>query len=96
MIIGGVLYDSNVFKNLLFNFNRNCDYTEKWRLKRQVNTMAPKEKDNAVYKTTNWFGKKMVRVAGGAVEVKGLENVPKDKPVLVVVITKVIWISLFY
>ena len=26
----------------------------------------------------------MVRVAGGAVEVKGLENVPKDKPVLVV------------
>ncbi len=36
-----------------------------------------------MYKTTNWFGKKMVRVAGGA-EVKGLENVPKDKPVLVV------------
>ena len=26
----------------------------------------------------------MVRVAGGTVEVKGLENVPKDKPVLVV------------
>ncbi|AOY15671.1 lysophospholipid acyltransferase family protein [Bacillus tropicus] len=55
-----------------------------WRLKRQVNTMSPQEKDNAVYKTTNWFGKKMVRVAGGTVEVKGLENVPKDKPVLVV------------
>ncbi|HHP5741698.1 TPA: lysophospholipid acyltransferase family protein, partial [Bacillus paranthracis] len=55
-----------------------------WRLKRQVNTMSPQEKDNAVYKTTNWFGKKMVHVAGGTVEVKGLENVPKDKPVLVV------------
>ena len=55
-----------------------------WRLKRKANTMSPQEKDRLVYKTTNWFGKKMVRVAGSTVQVNGLENVPKDKPVLVV------------
>ena len=80
----GVLYDSNVFKIFYLILIVIAITPRMWRLKRQVNTMAPKEKDNAVYKTTNWFGKKMVRVAGGAVEVKGLENVPKDKPVLVV------------
>lgn len=55
-----------------------------WRIKRKANTMSPQEKDRLVYKTTNWFGKKMVRVAGSTVQVNGLENVPKDKPVLVV------------
>ncbi|WP_088292704.1 lysophospholipid acyltransferase family protein [Bacillus mycoides] len=55
-----------------------------WRIKRKANAMSPQEKDSVVYKTTNWFGKKMVRVTGSTVEVKGLENVPKDKPVLVV------------
>ncbi|EOO16682.1 lysophospholipid acyltransferase family protein [Bacillus cereus] len=55
-----------------------------WRIKRKANAMSPQEKDSVVYKTTNWFGKKMVGVTGSTVEVKGLENVPKDKPVLVV------------
>lgn len=55
-----------------------------WCIKRKANAMSPQEKDSVVYKTTNWFGKKMVRVTGSTVEVKGLENVPKDKPVLVV------------
>ncbi|KEK25109.1 lysophospholipid acyltransferase family protein [Bacillus gaemokensis] len=55
-----------------------------WRIKRRANTMSPQEKDRLVYKTTNWFGKKMVRVAGSTVQVNGLENVPQDKPVLVV------------
>ncbi|MBO1627383.1 1-acyl-sn-glycerol-3-phosphate acyltransferase [Bacillus cereus] len=55
-----------------------------WRIKRKANTMSPQEKDRLVHKTTSWFGKKMVRVAGSTVQVNGLENVPKDKPVLVV------------
>ncbi|WP_018782138.1 MULTISPECIES: lysophospholipid acyltransferase family protein [Bacillus] len=55
-----------------------------WRIKRKAQTMSPQEKDRLVYKTTNWFGKKMVRVAGSTVQVNGIENVPKDKPVLVV------------
>ncbi|EOV9525861.1 lysophospholipid acyltransferase family protein [Bacillus cytotoxicus] len=57
-----------------------------WRIQKKVNTLSPQEKDRLVYKTTNWFGKKMVRAAGAGstVEVKGLENVPKDQPVLVV------------
>ncbi|HGE5779373.1 TPA: lysophospholipid acyltransferase family protein [Bacillus pseudomycoides] len=55
-----------------------------WRIKRKAQTMSPQEKDRFVYKTTNWFGKKMVRVAGSTVQVNGIENVPKDKPVLVV------------
>ncbi|PEI83611.1 1-acyl-sn-glycerol-3-phosphate acyltransferase [Bacillus pseudomycoides] len=55
-----------------------------WRIKRKAQTMSPQEKDRLVYKTTNWFGKKMVRVAGATVQVNGIENVPKDKPVLVV------------
>ncbi|PEJ29155.1 1-acyl-sn-glycerol-3-phosphate acyltransferase [Bacillus pseudomycoides] len=55
-----------------------------WRIKRKAQTMSPQEKDGLVYKTTNWFGKKMVRVAGSTVQVNGIENVPKDKPVLVV------------
>ncbi|WP_410982406.1 lysophospholipid acyltransferase family protein [Bacillus cereus] len=55
-----------------------------WRIKRKAHAMSPQEKDRLVYKTTNWFGKKMVRVAGSTVQVNGLENVPKDKPVLVV------------
>lgn len=46
--------------------------------------MVLKEKDNVVYKMINWFGKKMVCVVGGVVEVKGFENVLKDKLVLVV------------
>ncbi|WP_242142839.1 MULTISPECIES: 1-acyl-sn-glycerol-3-phosphate acyltransferase [unclassified Bacillus cereus group] len=57
-----------------------------WRIQKKANTLSPQEKDRLVYKTTNWFGKKMVRAAGAGstVEVKGLENVPKDQPVLVV------------
>ncbi|MDM5154793.1 lysophospholipid acyltransferase family protein [Bacillus sp. DX1.1] len=55
-----------------------------WRIKRKVHTISPQEKDRLVYKTTNWFGKKMVRVTGSTVQVNGLENVPQDKPVLVV------------
>ena len=55
-----------------------------WRINRKVHTMSPQEKDRLIYDTTNWFGKKMVRVAGSTVEVKGLENVPQDQPVLVV------------
>ena len=55
-----------------------------WRIQSKVKTLSPQEKDHLVYKTTNWFGKKMVRVAGSTVQVNGLENVPKDQPVLVV------------
>lgn len=55
-----------------------------WRLKRKIHTLSAQEKDQLVYKTTNWFGKKMIRVVGSTVQVNGLENVPKDKPVLVV------------
>ncbi|CAM4232898.1 acyl-phosphate glycerol 3-phosphate acyltransferase [Bacillus manliponensis] len=55
-----------------------------WRLKKQAQVLSPKEKDQLVYKTTNWFGKKMVGLTHSTVEVKGLDHVPADEPVLVV------------
>lgn len=80
----GVLYDSNVFKIFYLILIVIAITPRLWRIKRKANAMSPQEKDSVVYKTTNWFGKKMVGVTGSTVEVKGLENVPKDKPVLVV------------
>ena len=53
-----------------------------WRLKRQVNTMSPQEKITLC--TKRQIGLVRKTCSWGTVEVKGLENVPKDKPVLVV------------
>ena len=44
MIIGGVLYDSNVFKIFYLILIVIAITPRMWRLKRQVNTMSPQEK----------------------------------------------------
>jgi 1-acyl-sn-glycerol-3-phosphate acyltransferase len=53
-------------------------------MQKLAETIPPEEKDRLVHKTPDWFGKRMVRVTGSKVEVKGLEHIPQDRAVLVV------------
>ncbi|MFX3625286.1 MAG: lysophospholipid acyltransferase family protein [Ectobacillus sp.] len=54
------------------------------KLQKLAPTLAPEEKDRLVHKTPDMFGKKMIAVTGSTVEVKGLENIPQDRAVLVI------------
>jgi 1-acyl-sn-glycerol-3-phosphate acyltransferase len=54
------------------------------RIKKLATTLPPEEKDRLVHKTPDWFGKRMIGITGSTVEVRGLENVPQDRAVLVV------------
>jgi 1-acyl-sn-glycerol-3-phosphate acyltransferase len=54
------------------------------KVKRLPNTLSVNERDKYIHQVPDYFGKMMIGVTGSKVEVKGLENIPKDQAVLFV------------
>jgi len=54
------------------------------KVKRLPNTLSVNERDKFIHQVPDYFGKMMIGVTGSKVEVKGLENIPKDQAVLFV------------
>ncbi|MCP8968965.1 lysophospholipid acyltransferase family protein [Ectobacillus ponti] len=54
------------------------------RMQRLKGKVSPQEFDRLVHRTPHWFGRGMLGLTGSQVEVRGLENMPKDQAVLIV------------